>query len=732
MAKSGRDKRATVPGIPARPQSKRRRLIAIAFAALMLAGGTVWLARPSRPSLLLVTIDTLRADHVGAYGYSGAATPVLDALARRGARFAHATTAAPLTGPSHATILTGLLPPRHGVRENVTFLLDPRHVSLATRLKRAGYRTAAFVAAYPVARAFGFGEGFEDFSEGLHPNPGIGQGAERPASEVADAVLEWLGRTRDAHGPFFAWVHFYDPHAPYAPPPPYRETFAGRPYDGEVAFADAQLGRILDALRAAGRERDTVVAVVADHGEGLGEHGEAGHGILLYQSTLHVPFLLAGPGVPEGRVVEEPVGTLDVAPTLLRLLGREAPDLPGRDLRPALAGKRLSAEGIYAEALFGRLNCRWSSLRSLREGEWKLVEGAEPELFDLSVDPGETTNRAAAEPERRERLHRTLRAAVVSMAPGGDVARPVALTAEQEERLRSLGYAAGGGGGGSLDEPGLPDPRRLVSLYERLEALQSATGPAIAPAIREVASVLSQDPGSPFAHFVMAAVAWRGGQLDLAEKAFERTLALDPDRPVIRQYYGQLLRDRGRLEESERELRIAAEQAPSFDYMTRVNLAETLIARANTEEAQGILEDVLAREPNHEKARGAMGRLLLTRGRAREALPYLEGAAERGNVDSLLDLAAAYLAASDPVRAAEAAAHALEKSPGHPRALGLLGHALVLQGQRPEGLALLERALAIGPRRAEVWQALAAAFDAAGDARNAARCRRETTRFARS
>ena len=198
-----------------------------------------------------MTIDTLRADRVGAYGHRAAQTPVMDALARRGARFAQASTAAPLTGPSHATILTGLPPPRHGVRENVTFLLDRRHVGLATRLKRAGYRTAAFVAAYPVAAAFGFGEGFDEFSEGLHPNPGIGQGAERPANEVADAVVAWMERTRGSKDPFFAWVHFYDPHAPYAPPSPYRETFAGSAYDGEVAFADAQLGRILEALRSA-------------------------------------------------------------------------------------------------------------------------------------------------------------------------------------------------------------------------------------------------------------------------------------------------------------------------------------------------------------------------------------------------------------------------------------------------------------------------------------------------
>jgi predicted Zn-dependent protease len=320
---------------------------------------------------------------------------------------------------------------------------------------------------------------------------------------------------------------------------------------------------------------------------------------------------------------------------------------------------------------------------------------------------------------------------VASMAPAGDVARPVALSAEQEERLRSLGYAAGGGGGGSLDEPGLPDPRRLVSLYERLESLQSATGPAIAPAIREIAGILTQDPGSPFAHFVMAAVAYRGGQLELAEKAFETTLALDPDRPVIRQYYGQLLRDEGRLEESERELRIAAEQAPAHDVVTRVNLAETLTARANFDEALKILDDVLAREPAHDKARGALGRLLLQEGRAREALPYLESAAEGGSIDAFLDLAQAYLAVPEPARAAETAARALERNSGHPRALAFFGHALVLQGRRAEGVASLERALEMRPRRAEVWRALAAAFEAAGETKSAARCRQETARFER-
>jgi arylsulfatase A-like enzyme/tetratricopeptide (TPR) repeat protein len=695
----------------------------VALAAVATAA---WLAyRRTRPdtNLVLVTIDTLRADHVGSYGDASASTPVMDALARRGVRFESAHSSVPLTGPSHATILTGLYPPVHAVRENVTYLLDARHTTLAARLKARGYRTAAFVGAYPVAAAFGFGQGFDHFDDALHPNPGIGQGAERPGNEVADAATAWL--SAPGSGPFFAWVHFYDPHAPYSPPPPYRESLADRPYDGEVAFADAQLGRVIDALRASGHEKDTLVMVVADHGEGLGDHGEGGHGLLLYESTLRVPMIMAGPGVPAGRVVANPVGTVDIVPTVLSLLGVEAArELPGHDLRPLFDGHGGPGKPLYAEALFGRLNCRWSSLRGWTDDEWKLIEGAEPELYHLPTDAGETHDRASEEPTRVARMRDALHSALSSMAPQGDTARPSTVSVEQEERLRSLGYTAGGGGGtGSLDQRGLPDPRALVGSFERLEQLQSVTGPATVPALQEIGSILSQDPDNPFAHFVMAAVAYRGGRLPLAEKAFARSLELDPDRPVIRQYYGALLRDMGRIDDSERELRIAVAQANADDFVTQVNLAETLIRSGKAEEAERIVNAILAKEPQHTKARGALGHILVARGRLQEAVPHLERAAEGRDPEPLIELAQVYLALEQPTKALDTAKRALDRSPGHPWAMSVAGHALVREGRREEGLALLRRALALGPRRAEVWLALAEAFDAAGERGTATRCR---------
>jgi arylsulfatase A-like enzyme/Tfp pilus assembly protein PilF len=686
--------------------------------------------RPTPSSLLLVTIDTLRADRVGVYGYDGASTPHLDALARRGTRFENALAAVPLTGPSHATIFTGRYPPVHGVRDNVFFPFDDRHPTLATLLKAQGYRTAAFVAAYPVASSFGFGRGFDHFNEDYHDTPLEGEMAERPANEVVDAALSWLSEAGD--GPFFMWAHFYDPHTPYAPPPPYRDRFEDRPYDGEIAFTDAELGRLLDGLRERGREEDTLVVVLSDHGESLGQHDEASHAILIYQATLRIPFLMAGPGVPAGGTVTPWVGTTDVLPTVLGLLGIEVPEgLPGQDLRPLVSGGSFRPGAHYAESLFGRLHCHWAVLRAWVQDDWKLIEGAGVELYNLAEDPQERDNRAEEEPERVERMRQGLRAALDRMAPHGDSARAVSISPEQEEQLRALGYVGGSGGEATLEESGLPDPRTHVQLYDRLKALFAARGPEVREAIEEAVAITNQDPGNPFAHFTLARLAYRHGSLPLARLAFERTLEIAPEQPGVRQTYGRLLRDMGRLEESERELRLALAETTEDDYRTRLALAETLIEQGRSEEAEALVSGVLEKEPRHVEALGTMGRLLLARGQTREALPYLEKAARPRDPDSLLELAAAYLGAGETAKAKEAVDRVLSRTRGHPWALALQGHALVLEGEREQGLRILNQALALQPRRVEVWLSLARAFEAAGDSPKAALCRRAATAVAR-
>jgi len=685
---------------------------------------------PPRPNLLLVTIDTLRADHVGAYGAADSGvTPAIDALAARGVRFDQAQTAVPLTGPSHATILTGLYPPSHGVRGNVVFTLTENHPTLATRLKRSGYRTAAFVGAYPVAAAFGFARGFDTFDEEFHESGPLDQGAERRANEVADAALKWFGE--NVGRPFFVWLHFYDPHAPYDPPPPYRQRYAN-PYDGEIAFTDAQIGRVLDGLRGAGRDRDTVVMVLADHGEGLGEHHELTHAVLTYQSTMRVPFVIAGPAVPPGRVVSTRVATIDVVPTALALVGMQ-PDrsLLGRDLGPLIDGRASASDPFYQESLFGRLNCHWAALRGWIKDDWKLITGAEPELYNLADDPGETRNVAGEQPDRVSRMTAELQRALQRLAPGGDRAQPRAVGAEQEERLRSLGYTAGSGGSGTLDDPGLPDPRTHVELYDRLQAATVAQGAALERAFDEVERITRIDPTNPFAFGTLASMAYRHGSLPTAARAFARTLELDPDRPGVRQNYGKLLRELHRYADSERELRLALAQIDD-DLQTRINLAETLVAQRKDAEAAQLLDAVLAKEPSHPDALGAKGRLLTAEGRVRDALPFFEKATSTSDPEPFIELARAYLAAGESEKARQSASEALRRTPGHPWAMAVLGDSLVRLGQRDSGLDYLNRAVSIGPRRPGVWQSLAEGFDSAREPARAAFCRRQAAALASS
>lgn len=723
MARS--KKRKPVSPATAAPAPRRRPwpiVAAVLAVALVLAWG--WRARPRahRLNLLLVTIDTVRADHVGVYGARDAQTPTLDALAARGVRFEHAETAVPITGPSHATILTGLYPPVHGVRDNIVFSLDPRHRTLATRLKGAGYRTAAFVGAYPVAAAFGFKQGFDSLSENFKESPIPGAGAQRPANEVVDDTLGWL--QTPGEGPFFVWMHLYDPHAPYDPPEPYRTRFAGRPYDGEIAFADAQLGRLLAWLRTSGHESDTVVAVLSDHGESLGEHGEVTHAVLLYEATLHVPFLLAGPGVPVGRAVAARVATVDVAPTLLRMLDVEpGPEMTGRDLRPAFRGERIPAEPLYAESVFGRLNCRWSSLRSWTADDWKLMQGSRTEIFHLSEDPHEIRDRSAEEGPRIERMRAALQAAVAKMAPAGDQARTAAVTPDQEAMLKSLGYVGGSGGAGTLDEPGLPDPRDRVQLFERMQVILRAQDIPLPRAAAEAAQIAEQDPGNPFAYTTVASLAYRSGHLGEAAQAFHRALELDPERPDVRQNYGKLLRDMDRLEDSEKELRLALAQTDDQDARTRSSLAETLARLGKTDEALRLVADALRIEPGDTEALAAQGRVLVAQGKLDEAAKSLAAAADGGDDDARIELARVHVQRRDYASARAALDPVLAGNPGHPWALAVMGEILVLEGRRDEGLALLRRAEAARPRRPEAWLSLAEGFEAAKDTTDASRCR---------
>ena len=415
---------------------------AVAGLVLMRSGSIRVTDRTARPNILLITLDTMRADRIGAYGYGSAATPALDQLARDGVRFEDATSQSPLTGPAHTALLTAVLPTRLGVRTNAVAL--PSHaVTLAERLKDSGYRTGAFIGAFVLDRQYGFAEGFDVFDAAFPAYRGSAKlQAERRGGTVVDAAIAWLGQA-PAGAPVFAWVHLYDAHAPYAAPDPYGAAFLANPYDGEVAYVDAAVGRLIHTLSASGALDRTIVAAIGDHGESLGEHGEDEHGVFLYESVLRIPWIMRLPrGEHAGRIVTEQVRSIDLAPTLLDLAGLPAlSKVDGESVAAVVGGRpRRDPPPSYADAHYPRLHYGWSLLRSLRVPEWKYIDAPRPELYDLRASRAESDSVMSARGDVAgrmaaglEQIWRGFGAEAEAQAPQPD--------AETVARLRSLGYA---------------------------------------------------------------------------------------------------------------------------------------------------------------------------------------------------------------------------------------------------------------------------------------------------
>lgn len=518
----------------------KRSIIAIALVAAM---GALWYVAVSRrsgaapalaspPNLILVTIDTLRADRVGAYGGPREISPNMDALATRGALFLDATAHAPLTVPSHVSIMTGQLPASHGVRDNAGFLVPPATPTLAERLKARGYRTAAFVGAFVLGGGSGLSRGFDTYADRFdtaRAKVSYSQ-LQRPGAEVVRDALAWIVKASDSRAPLFVWVHIYDPHAPYAAPPVFAGRFPGQPYNAEVAAADWALGDLLHGLPAS-MTTHTVTIVTADHGESLDEHGEPEHGIFVYDSTLRVPLIVQGPGWPAGTRIAEQVRHIDLLPTILVSLGLPLPTgLPGEDLRPLAGGRPRPAVPVsYAESWFGRLHFGWSELRAVRSGDWKYVRAPRPELYDLRTDPLERRNIAAERPDITARLASDL-ASVTDSSRSASTPAPVGAAAL--ERLQSLGYV----GGGTLAQGSVAgaDPKDHIAEYvdfvtafyaalDRLERGQAAA------ALTGFRSLATRHPLSYEAHQYVGRALFELGRFREALAEYDVVAKLKPD-----------------------------------------------------------------------------------------------------------------------------------------------------------------------------------------------------------
>jgi arylsulfatase A-like enzyme/Flp pilus assembly protein TadD len=547
-------------------------VILLALVISAWAVRAVWVRRADGP-IILISIDTLRADHLPAYGYTKVRTPNIDALAAGGVVFEHAYSHAPQTLPAHTSILSGQLPFEHGVRDNVGFTVKPGQWFIQTALHDRGWPTGGFVSAYVLRAATGINQGFDTYDSDLPPASGemsIGQ-VQRDGDKTLVAAEKWLDG-RDPGTRFFLFLHLYEPHKPYAPP----ERFSSyEPYDGEIAHADEIVGRLLDRLRASDLYDRSTIVLLSDHGEGLGDHGEQEHGLFLYKETIQVPLVVKMPGRHGARRVATPVQHIDLVPTILDLAG--APrrgDLRGRSLRPLLEGTGTLADaGIYSEALYSRYHFGWSELYALTDARYRLIRAPRDELFDLERDPKEAASIAAERPQVRQ----AMRSALETLIARSSIAAPAAVSDEDKQRLSALGYV-GGGSSASLSLPGdsLPDPKDKVHILEKYRhAADLAGGLKFAEATALYRDVLTEDPGMTDVWLQLAEVYTRQGMTSDAVTAYKEVISRNPrDAGSLIGAGGGLLR-LGNLDEAQKhaELAVAVAPAGAHELLAKIALA---------------------------------------------------------------------------------------------------------------------------------------------------------------
>jgi arylsulfatase A-like enzyme/Tfp pilus assembly protein PilF len=515
----------------------QRRLLVGAIAVLVagIALG-LWQQRRTRPlNVLLISVDTLRADRLGSYGHQAARTPVLDRLAAGGVRFSRVTTVAPLTLPAHASLLTGTFPAFHGVRDNGQFYLGDDQVTLAETLKTAGYRTGGFVGAFVLDRRWGIAQGFDtyfdDFDLSKYQLAAGIDAAQRPANEVVDQATAWIAQ--DSDRPFFAWVHLYDPHAPYAAPESFASGFprdmAGA-YDAEVAFTDHEIGRLLESLGNA--RENTLVVVVGDHGESLGEHQEQQHGFFLYDAVTQVPLIIDTPRDSFPRVVTNQVSIVDVLPTILHEVGiQHAGTVQGTGLTGSLLDATpLEPErpAAIAESWYPRYHYGWSELRALRDGRYKFIAAPRRELYDTENDPGELKNLAGENPRLADAMQDALRQLTTTHTRAVNPVTPQVVDPDVEERLRALGYVGGSISPRNLEDRPRGDPKDKIGLYNLLKLAGSdSIAGRLEDATAKVERVLSEDKEVVEAYVMLGNLHIKAGAHDAAIRAYQQALALD-------------------------------------------------------------------------------------------------------------------------------------------------------------------------------------------------------------
>ncbi len=624
-----------------------------------------------KPNLLLITLDTTRADRIGCYGYQQAETPTMDLLAREGVLFEQAVAVAPVTLPSHASILTGLYPPRHGVRDNADFRLPESERTLAEHLKQQGYITGAVVGSVILSSQLGLAQGFDSYSEiplTSHRDP---SGAiihyteilERPASEVTDSALDFLKHLNEK--PFFLWVHYFDPHHDYRPPPPYSEKFSARLYDGEIAYTDAQLGRLLREIEHRGLAKNTLVVVTADHGESLGEHGEETHALFIYEAAIHVPLILRFADIiPAGSHSSRLVSGVDLAPALLELMNLPPlENVHGSSFAKAARGlKQPPREVVYAEAVYPERAYGWSALRALRNDQTKFIEAPEPEFYDLQQDPDELSNLAAMRGEEVTSWRNRLKMLLQKFGEADPAAQHL-MDKEARERLSSLGYISSGAA--RANQQNLLDPKHFVDQHN---------------------------------DFLRAKTLVSLGRSREAQGLLHQILKADPKNPAALSLYGTLLYSSGQLKLGLARLKEAAESSPGV-FEHQWNLANALHLSGHLAEALKAYRAALSIHPFSAESHYALGNVLYEMKDFQGAVQEYQEALQLGIDTPLLRaaLGAALLDGGDEVRAERELHRAVREDPNIARAWNKLGILAEKKDLEKEAINYYEKALVAEP-----------------------------------
>lgn len=686
----------------------------VSLANMSSAFPKIGLRKAEGMNLLIITLDTTRADRIGAYGYEKAQTPYIDDLAEKGIRFSDCYSSVPLTLPAHCSLFTGRTPLGHRVRDNGTFLLSDREVTLAEMMNGEGFVTFAVVASFVLMAKFGLDQGFSVYDDSLDARELLRNFySEIPADVVYAKFKDWFGRRGDKK--FFAWVHFYDPHLPYEPPEKYGigKNSIQDMYDGEVAFVDFYVGKIIEDLESSNARDDTLIVIVGDHGEAFGEHEEYGHSVFCYEENLKVPLVFSNPRLfPAGRVVEERVSLIDIMPTLLDLYGLDRPgSVQGISFRGMLDGKKERGErSFYIESMYGKETLGWAPLAGIIDGPYKYISLPEPELYDLKNDPREMRNLYPSDKEISIELDKKLKGYMLGYASTGRSVRRE-LTPEDRRRLESLGYISSSSTGSNK----VLDPKQGIVMLNRFNGANNLIdGGRLDEAEAELKNIVSQNPGIHFLPYyeLLAKVHESRSDHRAALETWKEAVQVFPENDRFRISLGFKFLQMGQLDEAEavgKEVtRIDEKSSRGFILLARIEES-----RGNNRQASAYFENALRWEPNNVQLKLSFALALIRSGQKEKALNICQSILDERNIAGdpadakiLSVIGLIYTEGNMIEKAHKVLTESIAKDDSDAEAWNNLGVGYYRKKDYPKAIQAYERAVSLNPGFAQAFNNL--------------------------